>query len=278
MMRRRVISKGLIVSLVAGLSLSGIAQAAAPVVDLSSQQSTQQTSSSNSTSSVTTSAPVDTSGMSTDQRLSRLENIAAAQNTVGMFNQLNTLQQQVQQLQGQVDDANHQMQQLQSQMKQQYADFDQRLAKIEAAIAAAPKGSAISVPAAPVTGAIVDEQQAYQQAYNFIKSQNYPKAADALNAYIKQYPQGKYVSNAYYWLGEVSLAQGDVPGAVKQFKTVVTSYQNSDKVPDALLKLGTINAELGDKATAKQQLNTIITKYPNSPTAKLAKAQLAQIK
>lgn len=251
-----IYNRPVIVSLIAiGLSLSSVAQAEAPVVDLSSNAP-----------STSTSSQVNTSGMSSEQRIQRLENIVAAQNSLGTVDKVNALQQQVQTLQGQVDNLQHQLAQIQSQMKQQYSDLDQRLVRLESG----QKG------AAPATGDIVNEHKAYQKAYGYIKVKNYSEANKALLGYIKQYPQGDNVPNAYFWLGEVFLAQGNIPSALDNFNTVASKYASSNKAPDALLKLGTINAELGKTTLAKSQLNQVIKKYPNDPAAKLAKAQLAK--
>ncbi len=253
MMRLRVISSRnfLIAVMAVGFSLSNIAQAEAPVVELSSSTS-----------------KVNTSGMDTSQRLTRLENIVAAQNALGTANQITTLQQKVQDLQGRIDLLEHQVTQLQRQMKQQYSDVNNRLKALES-------GKKASTPSP--TGDIVNEHNIYQKAYSYIKAQHYPQANKALTAYIKQYPQGTYVPNAYFWLGEVSLAQGNIKPALALFQTVATRYSSSTKAPDALLKLGSINAELGNKIKAKQQLNQVIKNYPSSSAATSAKAQLTKL-
>lgn len=264
MMRLRAISSKQfrLVLLSFGLGLSVAAQAEAPVVDLTS-----------SSVSPTPNVKVDTSDMSLDQRLSRVENIIAGQNTLDLLNQLNSLQQQVEALQGKVNLLQHQLTQLQNQTTQQYSDVNTRLAHLESA----PKIGA-PVPALPTAGDAINENKAYQQAYAFIGAQKYPQADKGLQAYIKQYPQGTYVSNAYYWLGEVALAQGKIQPALAAFQTVVTKYPTSNKAPDALLKLANINAELGDKAKARQQYKDILSKYPKANVAKVAKTALAKLK
>lgn len=249
MMRRRVIYKrSLIVSLFTiGLGLGATAQAAAPVEHINAGHN-------------------DTSGMSDEQRLTRLENIVAAQNSVGLLNQIQSLQNQNQDLQGKVDLLQRELTQVQSQMKQQYTDVDNRLKRLAS-------GEKATVP----SGDIVNEHKEYEKAYGYIKAQKYADAEKSLNAYIKKYPKGTYVSNAHYWLGEVALAQGSIPKAMQAFKIVSSQYASSSKAPDALFKQGSINAELGNKTLAKQQLQQLIKQYPTSSAAKLAKSQLSKL-
>jgi len=265
MMRLRAISNKQfrLVLLSFGLGLSLAAQAEAPVVDLTSS----------SASSSVPSVKVDTSDMSVAQRLSRVENIVAGQNSLDLINQINSLQQQVEALQGKVDLLQHQLMQLQSQTTQQYSDVNTRLTRLESA----PK-TGVPAVALPTAGDAINENKAYQQAYAFIGAQKYPEADKGLQAYIKQYPQGTYVSNAYYWLPGGGVAVGQIQAALGSFQTVVTKYPTSNKAPDALLKLANINAELGDKAKARQQYKDILSKYPKANVAKVAKTALDKLK
>jgi tol-pal system protein YbgF len=232
-----------------GLSLGSItAQAEVPVENLNSDHN-------------------DTSGMSDEQRLSRLENIVAAQNSIDLLNQIQALQKQNQNLQGKVDLLQRELNELQDQMKQQYSDLDNRF-----------KHLTLGATQSPVTGDAIDEHKVYEKAYSLIKAQKYVDADKALNAYIKKYPHGSYVANAHYWLGEVALAQGKISPAMVQFKIVSEQFSKSNKAADALFKQGSINAELGNKSLAKQQLKRLIKDYSKSSVVKSAKFQLLKLK
>lgn len=245
-MRQKAIYKHLIATLVGlSFSLSSVAQAEAPVVNLNH-----------------------TKDMSLEQRVNRLENILAAQKNVGMYNQLQTLQNQVSKLQGENDRLNYQLKRLQSQVKQQYTDLDKRLAQVKSG------KTNITVAAAELT----KQHDLYQKAYRYIKASEFVKADKAFKQYLQKYPKGQYAPNATYWLGETAIAQGNIPSALSYFKAVASKYPSTSKVPDALLKLGTIYGEMGNKTQAKQELTKIIKHYPKSPAAKLAKSQLAKLK
>lgn len=118
------------------------------------------------------------------------------------------------------------------------------------------------------------EQKMYQDAYGYLINKQYSKAKPALKGYIQQYPQGEFLVNAHYWLGEISLLEGDVPSATKEFSIVANDHSTSPKAPDAMLKLGFIYADQGQWERARKQLNDIKQKYPQSSVAQLAEQRL----
>jgi len=127
---------------------------------------------------------------------------------------------------------------------------------------------------APVAG---DNAEAYLAAYQLVVNRNFSEAQSALQQYIDQYPNGEYVANAYYWLGEVHLTQKQLPEAERAFKTVVERYPNHSKTPDALLKLGYTYVAEGNTPLARQTFVQVKERYSHLAVAQLADAQLSQL-
>jgi tol-pal system protein YbgF len=157
------------------------------------------------------------------------------------------------------------------------------LSSAAAEVLSAPASAAGSVPLAPKEGLettaadAMQEQAAYQQAYQLLLNKSYPPAITGFNNYLSTYPQGRYRANAYYWLGEVYLIQNQPQQAQESFNKVITDYPNNPKAGDALLKLGFSYASLGDTEQAKTILNQVIKKYPNTAIADLAQTRLAEL-
>ena len=112
----------------------------------------------------------------------------------------------------------------------------------------------------PTTG--VDpfaEQQAYQGAFDLLKSGRYEDAAVAFQQFIAAYPTGSYADNAQYWLGETYLHHTPVRvESVQEFQRLVSTHPNSQKITHAMLKIGYAQDELGNKAEAERVLGDLI--------------------
>jgi tol-pal system protein YbgF len=252
---------------------------AVPVVDVTQDTQTQQPLINDSSSAGTLPVPptsTDTSNMSAEQRIARLEQIVAAQGQMQLLDRINQLQQNVEILQGQNEILRHQLQQLQESQRKYYADLDQRVTALEGgkkALLATPVAANASISTG--TG---DDQTAYQNAYNLLAKQQYDQALVALKTFVKTYPKSTYVPNALYWQGEVLSAQSNNGPAAVMFQQLIQQFPSSNKVPDAKLKLAMIAIDNNQLPQAKQQLQAIVKQYPDSSAATLATNKLRQLK
>lgn len=76
--------------------------------------------------------------------------------------------------------------------------------------------------------------------------------------------------NAYYWLGEIHLAEQRSELAREAFMQVVTRFSDHRKAPDAAYKLGIVYDQLGDSKKSAEYLDLVINKYPDSSAVRLA--------
>lgn len=147
-----------------------------------------------------------------------------------------------------------------------------------------PEVAAASVPAStvkpapkPEVQASSGEKQAYQKAYNALRSGHTDQSIEQFKAYLSQYPTGGYTDVAYYWLGEAYRVKPDVDSARQAYNTVLEKYPSSTKIAEALLKLGTIEAEQKNAEKARAYLTRVTTEFPNTPAAHSAEKKLAQM-
>ncbi|MDH3948846.1 MAG: tol-pal system protein YbgF [Gammaproteobacteria bacterium] len=245
----------------------------------------------------------DTSKMSVEERLKRLEQLLASQGLVDIMLKVESLQTEIQRLQGQSEEQLHTLQELKKRQRDLYIDIDRRLLQLERN---APAGSAISPGAAAAAGAtaaqpsgakpttksttavtagamtaaplLQGEQQAYQDAFNLLRELRYDKATLAFRDFLKNYPNGRYAHIAQYWLGEASYAQGKFKQAIKDYQTLIDNHPNSPKLAEAMLKIGYSQYELKNYKAAQGSLEQLIKTYPGTTEAGQAKNLLKKIR
>ena len=256
------------------------------------------------------SAPAAAQRVSLADRVTALEARAANnQANVDLLNQLTQLRSEVQALRAQVEELQQQNQQLQATSKAQYLDIDDRLNRLETSGAAAKPG----VPAAPVTpatkpsatpatkpaatkpavaapgpsdkaptvygdkGAIAQgagERSAYDAAFNALKAGQYVQSAELFQNFLAQYPNGSYVPNALYWLGESYYVTQNYQLAQEQFQALLDRYPTHDKAAGALLKVGLAQYGARQLDAAERTLTEVTRRYPGTDAARTAADRL----
>ena len=121
------------------------------------------------------------------------------------------------------------------------------------------------------------EKTAYTQAYDLLARGQNEEAVARFDAFLREFPDGPYSDNAWYWQGEAMYAQRRFDEAVRNFRVVVDAFPNGPKVPDARLKIGYAFYEQGDYANARRLLTTVRDEYPGRSAAVLARKRLQQM-
>lgn len=245
-------------------------------------------------------APAATRSMSSDQRLAQLEQQMANLVQMNLPQQIADMQQTLNNLQGQLQVQQRDLKNLTEQQQTFYKDLDERLAQLKGKTLAknsVKKKSAPSVASAaaddtasesdnsaaavadpnPTVKSAGNDAADYQKAFNLLTSKQYPKAKVALQNYVKNYPNGKFIANAHYWLGETHLSLKSYQYAAKEFATVIQKYPSSPRLSDAKLKLAIAHIHLGRAAQARNELKQVKKQYPDSTAAQLATIQLQQL-
>ncbi len=258
------------------LALTGspaLADFGPPVVDLS-----QSDSLSDQNTTPTAIPSVDASNLSLSERINRLEQQMNNLIQMNLPQQVAEFQQQVQQLSGQVQDLAHQLDQASHQ--QQHVEALPAVPPISESppnpaivkAAKAPPTDATPKPVSPQT-----DSAAYEFAFSLLSNKQYDQAAVAFKDYLINHPDGQFVPNAHYWLGDIYFQQKNLKQSELELNLVISQYPASGKAPDAKLKLAFIHAQQGNTELAKQELRSIMTQYPGSSAAQLASIQLQQL-
>jgi tol-pal system protein YbgF len=204
-----------------------------------------------------------------DGRVGRIERVVSNQSLLDLAQKVDALQAENRQLRGRLEELENNSESLRKQQRDLYSDLDKRVGQIGA--------GGVSGAAGGASGAGTPDQAAYAQAFDSLKSNNYPAAITGFRSYLQTYPQGQVADNAQYWLGEAYYASKDYPNAAFAFKSVVDLYPSSRKVPDALLKLGFAQFEMKRFGEARTTLTDVARRFPDSDAARLASERLRRI-
>ena len=131
-----------------------------------------------------------------------------------------------------------------------------------------------SASRATLQPAVLSEQQLYQMAYDSVINSNFERSIAEFDQYLSIYPQGRFVTNAFYWKGQAFLYLNRFAEARDSYEVILNQYDNSAKLPDAMYGLGLAYQGLGNIPQARQLLNDIKRRFPNTGVANLADTRL----
>ncbi|MFP4611224.1 MAG: tol-pal system protein YbgF [Thiohalophilus sp.] len=247
----------------------------------------------------------DNGDRSTEQRLERLERLVESQGLADILIRLNNLEQEVRELRGQSEEQAHTIEQLKKRQRELYIDLDRRLLQVERGDAREQSGtppagsddrpSSTSKPVPrtgmtktprPDTGDVKEvplsvkktEQEAYKEAFNLLREQEYDKAIAAFGEFLQNYPDGRYAHIARYWLGEANYAQRNFRAAIGDYETLIEDYPDSPKVAEAMLKIGYSYNQLQEYQAARDILEQLADEYAGTTEASQARNLLQKIR
>jgi tol-pal system protein YbgF len=173
---------------------------------------------------------------------------------VELLSMVETMQQEIAELRGTVEEQNHKIEMLQKQQQQRYLDLDRRMAEL------------LKSPSQPVAessseAGVLSADDLYASAMGFIKKKDFSRALEQLDLFAKTYPQHNLAANAFYWSGEVQLAEGNFTLAIQQFQNVVDNHPKHNKAADSHYKLAVAHDRNGDAGKAKAILKQVISQY-----------------
>jgi len=193
-----------------------------------------------------------------------------------VFVQMQQLQHEVQELRGIVEQQGFEIETLKQQVKDNYVDLDKRISALQSgASTTSSPGTNNAVPdssmptESPASGV---EKDSYDAAYKLLDQNRKDDAIVAFRKHVALYPNGDLAANAYYWMGQIYLTQGQLDLAQEQFETLLKLFPDHRKAPDAKFALGKVYFQQGKKAEAKKIIQEI--SQGDSKAAALAKTFL----
>ena len=202
-----------------------------------------------------------------------------------LFYRIQVLQQELKDLRGLIEEQRYLIKRLERGQKEQYLDLDSRLVQlggVEPEDRVSEKGNKAPSEEAQTFSSeppeFDNEREAYQYAFDLMRNRQFQESLIGFEEIIVAFPNGQYTPNAFYWIGELYLAQGVNEKSRQAFIQVISLYPDHQKVPDALYKLGVVYFALGDNQSALKYLGQVQQEYPNSSAAGLAARYSAEIR
>jgi len=243
-------------SIISLLFLAGVANAAAPIKDVSNSTLAQQI-----------------------EQLKRLIQARGAAQ-VNLQQQLGELQEELSELRGETETHAYKLDQIVNRQRELYIEIERRLESIQSQPAPIPVETVSTTPQLDNSygSSSLSENEAYDQAVNLIlKERRYDDAIPEFESFISKFPNSVYIANAHYWLGQLLFNKSEFVKAEQHFDRVISFYPDSNKRSDAMLKQGTVMQRLGKQDEAKKLFEQVIAEYPDSNSANLAQSRLTSI-
>lgn len=208
-----------------------------------------------------------------------------APRTADLFYQMQQMQQEIMELRGQLEEQSYRVRRLEKQRLEDYESLEKRLREntqgrssksaspsVSSSIAAGKSRPKTSSASSSKKTASTGERQAYQKGFQQLKKQQLDKAQVSFEAFIREYPDGQYTPNAYYWLGELYLTESNLPKARGTFGTLVKRYPDFRKTPESSFKLAKIYDQMGDQQKSKALLQKIVRDYGQKSPSTVSQA------
>ncbi len=215
-----------------------------------------------------------------------------------LYYQLQGLQSEVRRLQGVTEELQYRLDRLTREQRERYLELDRRLAELGLAPASdSPAtsgegtadirrdfrrdGSPPATERAAFNAAFAAVQAAIGGAGQLSDGERTAALAyarDGFETLIRDYPNGEYTPNAFYWVGEIHFQMDNPELARQAYVQVVNLYGDHVRVPDALYKLGVVYHRLGDRTRALDYLDRVNAQYPEHTAAALARDYASELR
>ena len=217
-----------------------------------------------------------------EERVSRLERTINSETLVELLQQVERLQQEVQELRGEIEVQAHELSQLKLRQRELYLDIDRRMSNLETSRPAATTDSGTataggdggSETAAETGGTVTadvdpgEEREAYQSAFDLLKSGRYEDAAKEFTGFLAAYPTGEYTDKAQYWLGEAYYVTRAFEPALEEFHKLVQTHPDSARsvtLVEDWLHPGRAGRQRGSGEITKRAYRALSEHYRGAP-------------
>jgi len=158
--------------------------------------------------------------------------------------------------------------------QQRYLDLDSRILELSKGTISKEK----QVEKIIDTEIVDAERSLFKSALVLFEEARYAEALEVFSEIIISFPEGTYTADAYFWSGELFLAQEMNEDAKLSYQNVVNQFFNHQRTPDALYKLGEIYRIGSNFDEALSLYNQVIEIFPESGAAQLAKKSKENLK
>jgi tol-pal system protein YbgF len=120
----------------------------------------------------------------------------------------------------------------------------------------------------------LNEAELYEKAYSYYQRGDFNNARKLFEEYIESFPKGKWIGQAYFWIGESYFKEKKYEEAILNYQKLIELPGWHPLKPTAMFKQAQAFKALGDTEAYKILLKKVINQYPNSKEAETAKKLL----
>ena len=187
-----------------------------------------------------------------------------------IYQKISALEQEIATLRNLIEENTYLIERYQELQQQRYLDLDKRLHSLLSGELKDLNEQSLNLNDLNST----EEIDLYKEALELFEVSRYAEAIEVFRDLIISFPEGTYSADAYFWSGELYLAQEQLEDAREHYLVVAEKFKDHDRVADCLYKLGVIEKVLLNNEAANSYFSRLISEYPNTGAAELAKKSM----
>ena len=187
-----------------------------------------------------------------------------------IYLKIRALEQEIATLRNLIEENTYLIERYQELQQQRYLDLDKRLHSLLSGELKDLNEQSLNLNDLNST----EEIDLYKEALELFEVSRYAEALEVFRDLIISFPEGTYSADAYFWSGELYLAQEQLEDAREHYLVVAEKFKDHDRVADCLYKLGVIEKVLLNDEAANSYFSRLISEYPNTGAAELAKKSM----
>lgn len=191
-----------------------------------------------------------------------------------LYEKIETLEEEIRELRNLLEENSILVDRSLELQQQRYLDLDGRILELSK-ISSESKSSISSEQEILVQ---TEERDLFKSALILFEESRFAEALEVFSNLIISFPEGSFTADAYFWSGELFLAQDMLEDAKLSFQSVVDQFPEHTRTPDSLFKLGEIFRFEGNKIMSEEFYDKVLDSYPQSGAAQLAKKSKENLK
>ena len=187
-----------------------------------------------------------------------------------IYQKIRALEQEIATLRNLIEENTFLIERYQELQQQRYLDLDKRLHSLLLGEIEELNEESLNLNDLNST----EELDLYKEALELFELSRYAEALEVFRDLIISFPEGNYSADAYFWSGELYLAQEQLEDAREHYLVVAEKFKDHNRVADCLYKLGVIEKLLLNDEAANSYFSRLISEYPDTGATELAKKSM----
>ena len=190
-----------------------------------------------------------------------------------LYQKIETLEQEIKNLRNLLEENSILVDRSLDLQQQRYLDLDARILELSKL-----KTEYIPISEDDDLVPVQEETDLYKQALTLFEESRYAEALEIFSELIISYPDGSFAPEAYFWSGELFLAQEMFEDAKISYQNVANQFPDHPRSQDSLFKLAEIFRIEGDLESAISLYDRVINEFPDTGASQLSKKSKENLK